>query len=200
MPLVGGFTHLNHPHRLSRPRCSEPVQISSLTLGSISFSFLGEPERYLGQLIPRQGKLTMLSLTIQRASSHLTLTFFMLATRGRSVAKITQHCNLHLECTGEIKATLNIEVLRADAGEARQIWSSAGSQGRGKTGDPGENPPTSGIVRNDSHMRKSGGDPAGNRIRFALVGGEQSNHYTSAAPSPLGNVNPTLGRTDKGCS
>ncbi|KAJ8877914.1 hypothetical protein PR048_022373 [Dryococelus australis] len=53
----------------------------------------------------------------------------------------------------------------------------------GKTEDPRENLPTSGIVRHDSHMRKSGSDPAGNRIRFALVGGEQSGHYATAAPS-----------------
>ncbi|KAJ8898114.1 hypothetical protein PR048_003474 [Dryococelus australis] len=38
-------------------------------------------------------------------------------------------------------AVLDIEVLRAEEGE---------------TGDPRENPPTSGIVRHDSHMRKSG--------------------------------------------
>ncbi|KAJ8881402.1 hypothetical protein PR048_017883 [Dryococelus australis] len=30
----------------------------------------------------------------------------------------------------------------------------------GETGDPRENPPTSGIVRHDSHLRKSGSDPA----------------------------------------
>ncbi|KAJ8888477.1 hypothetical protein PR048_007967 [Dryococelus australis] len=40
-----------------------------------------------------------------------------------------------------------------------------------------ENPPTSGVVRNDSHVRKSGRDPAGNRNRFALVGGDESDHY-----------------------
>ncbi|KAJ8874823.1 hypothetical protein PR048_022712 [Dryococelus australis] len=52
----------------------------------------------------------------------------------------------------------------------------------GGTGDPRENPPTRGTVRHDSQMRKSGGDPAGNRAWFALVGGEQPNHCTTAAP------------------
>ncbi|KAJ8890574.1 hypothetical protein PR048_010083 [Dryococelus australis] len=61
----------------------------------------------------------------------------------------------------EIWAALNIQVLRTGTGEA------------------------SGIVRHDSHMRKSGDDPAGNRTRFALVEGEQSNHYTTAAPSNI---------------
>ncbi|KAJ8878790.1 hypothetical protein PR048_019376 [Dryococelus australis] len=43
----------------------------------------------------------------------------------------------------------------------------------GKGGYPRENPPTSGIVRHDSLMRKSGRGPAGDRTRFDLVGGEQ---------------------------
>ncbi|KAJ8896823.1 hypothetical protein PR048_002169 [Dryococelus australis] len=43
----------------------------------------------------------------------------------------------------------------------------------GETGDPRENPPISGIIRTDSHMRKSGSDPERNRTRFALVGGEE---------------------------
>ncbi|KAJ8894367.1 hypothetical protein PR048_007018 [Dryococelus australis] len=46
----------------------------------------------------------------------------------------------------------------------------------GKTGDPRENPLTSGIVRYDSHVWKSKSNPAGNRIMFALVGGTQEFH------------------------
>ncbi|KAJ8882339.1 hypothetical protein PR048_014141 [Dryococelus australis] len=52
----------------------------------------------------------------------------------------------------------------ADEGEMRFEWSSVGMQGRGKTGDPRENPPTS-IVRHDSHMRKSASDPSGIKPR-----------------------------------
>ncbi|KAJ8874938.1 hypothetical protein PR048_022828 [Dryococelus australis] len=37
---------------------------------------------------------------------------------------------------------------------------------RGATGVPRENPPTSGIVRHDFQVRKSGSDPAGNRTRL----------------------------------
>ncbi|KAJ8888761.1 hypothetical protein PR048_008253 [Dryococelus australis] len=37
----------------------------------------------------------------------------------------------------------------------------------GGTGDPRENPPSSGNVRHDSHMRKSGRNPTGYRTRFA---------------------------------
>ncbi|KAJ8875314.1 hypothetical protein PR048_023209 [Dryococelus australis] len=47
--------------------------------------------------------------------------------------------------------------------------------------DPRENPPTNGIVRHDSYMRRSG-DPAGDRARFALVGGRRANRSATAAP------------------
>ncbi|KAJ8872796.1 hypothetical protein PR048_026412 [Dryococelus australis] len=57
-------------------------------------------------------------------------------------------------------------------------------KGGGKREIPQENPPTSGIVPHDSHMRKSGGNPDGNRIRFALVGGEYSDHNTTASSNP----------------
>ncbi|KAJ8870404.1 hypothetical protein PR048_029425 [Dryococelus australis] len=50
-------------------------------------------------------------------------------------------------------------VLRGDGDEGRRGWSSAGMKGRGEMGDPRENPPTSSIVRHDSHMRGSGDDP-----------------------------------------
>ncbi|KAJ8869059.1 hypothetical protein PR048_030620 [Dryococelus australis] len=55
------------------------------------------------------------------------------------------------------------------------------AQRRNVTGDPRENRPSNGIDSHDSHMLKSGGDPAGNRTRFAMVGGEQSNHYSTPA-------------------
>ncbi|KAJ8897822.1 hypothetical protein PR048_003175 [Dryococelus australis] len=51
-----------------------------------------------------------------------------------------------------------------------------------ETGNHRENPPTSNIVQHDSHMRKSGSDPAGKRTRFVLVGGKQANRSASAAP------------------
>ncbi|KAJ8870092.1 hypothetical protein PR048_029103 [Dryococelus australis] len=60
-------------------------------------------------------------------------------------------------------AALNSEVLRADE-------------------DRREYPPTSGVVRHDSHVRKFGNDPAGNQTQFAYVGGEQSNRSATTAP------------------
>ncbi|KAJ8874310.1 hypothetical protein PR048_025156 [Dryococelus australis] len=44
----------------------------------------------------------------------------------------------------------------------------------GGTGDRRENPPTSGIVRHDSQVRKSRTDPAGNLTRFVPVGNMKS--------------------------
>ncbi|KAJ8896688.1 hypothetical protein PR048_002033 [Dryococelus australis] len=61
----------------------------------------------------------------------------------------------------EIWAALNVEASRADECELRM-------QGRG-TGDLQGNPPSSSVVQRDSHIRKCGGGPAGNRIWFALV-------------------------------
>ncbi|KAJ8894980.1 hypothetical protein PR048_000288 [Dryococelus australis] len=45
-----------------------------------------------------------------------------------------------------------------------------GMKGRGETGDPRENPPTNGIVRHDSHLRKSG-DAAGQRASYLIEPG-----------------------------
>ncbi|KAJ8869184.1 hypothetical protein PR048_030754 [Dryococelus australis] len=45
-------------------------------------------------------------------------------------------------------------------------------KGEGEMGEPRENPRTSGIVRHDSQVRKSRGDPSENRTRFVLVWGE----------------------------
>ncbi|KAJ8873695.1 hypothetical protein PR048_024527 [Dryococelus australis] len=53
----------------------------------------------------------------------------------------------------------------------------------GETGDPREDPSTRGIVRHDSHLRKSG-DPAGDQTRFALVVGEQANRSATMPPPP----------------
>ncbi|KAJ8895361.1 hypothetical protein PR048_000693 [Dryococelus australis] len=63
------------------------------------------------------------------------------------------------------------------------VWRSAGMQrGGGGTGVPRDNPPTGGIVRHESRVRRFGPDPAGNRTRFALVGVELSGHHTTVSP------------------
>ncbi|KAJ8871794.1 hypothetical protein PR048_028134 [Dryococelus australis] len=61
------------------------------------------------------------------------------------------------------------------------------NESAGKTGDPRENPLTSGIIRHDSHMRKSGSGPAGDLTGFTLVGGEQAIRSVTAAPALLKN-------------
>ncbi|KAJ8867060.1 hypothetical protein PR048_032922 [Dryococelus australis] len=57
--------------------------------------------------------------------------------------------------SGEIWATLNIGVLRADEGEARRVWSSTEMQGWGKLGITEKTSPTNGFIRHYSHMQKS---------------------------------------------
>ncbi|KAJ8874041.1 hypothetical protein PR048_024881 [Dryococelus australis] len=46
----------------------------------------------------------------------------------------------------------------------------------GETGVPRESPPASGIAQHDSHMRRSGSEPAGDRTRTTIVGGERPHH------------------------
>ncbi|KAJ8894549.1 hypothetical protein PR048_007206 [Dryococelus australis] len=67
-----------------------------------------------------------------------------------------------VEWNGNIWAASNVGVVRADEDEVRWGWEQRRNAKAGETGDPRENPPTSGIVRHDSHLRKSaverGGD------------------------------------------
>ncbi|KAJ8890124.1 hypothetical protein PR048_009631 [Dryococelus australis] len=53
--------------------------------------------------------------------------------------------------------------------------------GRGKREIPEKGPPTNGIVRHDSPLRKSGSEPAGDRTRFVLVLSGQSNRSATVA-------------------
>ncbi|KAJ8893758.1 hypothetical protein PR048_006358 [Dryococelus australis] len=59
----------------------------------------------------------------------------------------------------------------------------------GDTGEPREYPPTRGIIRPVSHLRKCGSHPTGDGTRFALVGGEQSNLSANATPGALASTN-----------
>ncbi|KAJ8875266.1 hypothetical protein PR048_023161 [Dryococelus australis] len=82
-----------------------------------------------------------------------------------------------MRASKEIWAARNSDVLRVvevSTGHSRNEWAE-------ETGDPRETPPINGIVRHDSHLRKSS-DPAGDSTRFALVGGEQANRSATAAP------------------
>ncbi|KAJ8870497.1 hypothetical protein PR048_029520, partial [Dryococelus australis] len=71
--------------------------------------------------------------------------------------------------------------LRSVSGQIRRRNAKAG-----KMGGPRENPPTSAILRHESHVQKSGSGPAENRARFALVAGEWSDHFSTATPSMMG--------------
>ncbi|KAJ8869790.1 hypothetical protein PR048_028798 [Dryococelus australis] len=74
------------------------------------------------------------------------------------------------------------ENLSAYGFREKRVWSDARMRGPEEMGDPCENPPINGIVRSDSHVRKSGSDPAGNRTRFAMVW--QASNLTTTPPRP----------------
>ncbi|KAJ8866037.1 hypothetical protein PR048_033561 [Dryococelus australis] len=80
------------------------------------------------------------------------------------------------------------EVLAADESGIKREWSSAGIPGTGETGDRLENPPTSGIVRRDSHSRESRSYRVRDRTRFAMAGGEGLGAFVfvGGAIRPLG--------------
>ncbi|KAJ8877359.1 hypothetical protein PR048_021813 [Dryococelus australis] len=86
-----------------------------------------------------------------------------------------------MEWNGEILAALNTEILRVDEGEVRWVWSSVGMQGRRKreisekTRKPAASSGTSPTCKNP------GATPPGIEPNATQVGGEQSNHYTTAA-------------------
>ncbi|KAJ8870992.1 hypothetical protein PR048_027295 [Dryococelus australis] len=63
---------------------------------------------------------------------------------------------------------LHIEILKADEGETSENAAAPECKGGGETGGPRGNPPTNGIVRHDSHLRKSEGDPAGSGTLYTL--------------------------------
>ncbi|KAJ8888802.1 hypothetical protein PR048_008294 [Dryococelus australis] len=75
-------------------------------------------------------------------------------------------------------------------------------EGAGEKGDPRENPPTSGNVRHDSHMRKSNSDqPIMNAVKYRVVTGviwtnmTMVRYYTDANRTGVLAVAPTYGHT-----
>ncbi|KAJ8867681.1 hypothetical protein PR048_031484 [Dryococelus australis] len=93
------------------------------------------------------------------------------------------------EVSEDIGAILNIKVLKANKGEA-----SAGMKRQCKREIPEKNPPTSGIVRHDSDMRKSGSNPAENRTRLVwfsnLISTGNSNPSSRALADSIDMLTP----------
>ncbi|KAJ8878003.1 hypothetical protein PR048_022466 [Dryococelus australis] len=85
----------------------------------------------------------------------------------------------------EVWVALNNGLSITGESEATWIWSRTGAQGWRKTGDPRENPLTSGVVRHNLHLRKPRVIPPGIETLLALVGGECSSHFSTAAPKDL---------------
>ncbi|KAJ8869150.1 hypothetical protein PR048_030718 [Dryococelus australis] len=86
---------------------------------------------------------------------------------------------LHSNLISPSSALKTPEVLEVDESELRCEWSSAGMQRREKSNIPEKNP----TDKHDSHLRRSGRDPAGDRTRFALFW--NANSLTAELPRPL---------------
>ncbi|KAJ8875968.1 hypothetical protein PR048_023876 [Dryococelus australis] len=101
-----------------------------------------------------------------------TLSEMVLPSGLRVEITFSDLTNVTKDTPKRIGQLFNIErVKRGERGAAAEY---KGTEG---TGDPRENPPTGSIIRHDSYMRKSWGDP-----RRESTAGEWSNQYTTAAP------------------
>ncbi|KAJ8873654.1 hypothetical protein PR048_024479 [Dryococelus australis] len=217
-PPTNGIVRARFPHAKIRKEGVEEVRTSSS-------SFVLSPElragRHLAELalpvVHAVGQVEVWNLDGQVALGLLQKYQHVLVRedpcpwlererRNLESSEIFAHKCVILGCWsvegGEIWVSLNVEVLRADEGDANEeIWAArnsevlradagdrseygAGLKGRWETGGPRENPPTNAIVRHDSHMRKSG-DPAGDWARFALVGGERANRSATVAAKKI---------------
>ncbi|KAJ8892204.1 hypothetical protein PR048_004784 [Dryococelus australis] len=127
-PLISALlhTHLNHPHRLSRPRSQyvvfHRIEPTNLTAKSPLCS-------------SKADFCAIFKLIIILSAEQLV------TARDNNILYITVRF-------GRADRVIEVNV------ERRR------NEGAGETGDLGENPPTNGIVRHDSHFRKSS-DPAG---------------------------------------
>ncbi|KAJ8879799.1 hypothetical protein PR048_020407 [Dryococelus australis] len=83
----------------------------------------------------------------------------------------------------EIWTALNIEVLRADDLAIEASMEQRRNEGAGETGDIRENSPTNGIVRHDSHMRKSGVNRPGMEPELPCW---EASRLTAQSPWPHG--------------
>ncbi|KAJ8867927.1 hypothetical protein PR048_031736 [Dryococelus australis] len=78
------------------------------------------------------------------------------ANHKKATSCITYYVMLRRECSGDMWAALNIEILRADEGEARWIWNNAGMQGRRKREIPDETCRTEENLNQDSRLGSTG--------------------------------------------
>ncbi|KAJ8872085.1 hypothetical protein PR048_025686 [Dryococelus australis] len=93
-------------------------------------------------------------------------------------SRATHHHTIHLHAERQHSSVISINTISSSSSSSSgppeflgTLVASSWNERVGETGDPRGNPPTSGIVRHDHHMRKSESDPTGNRTRLALVGG-----------------------------
>ncbi|KAJ8871863.1 hypothetical protein PR048_028203 [Dryococelus australis] len=152
------FTKL-HPHRLLEPLFLRVAQISSLDLRTTNFNvgwrlaMLAAGSRYCTVLRRERGVGGVAGAELQAGRAFPRPGALVPQPSLPYIHHYRNKVYIKLK-TRKIEYTLNLN---------RRVWSSAGMKGRGKKGDPREIPPTSGIVQHDSHVRKYGNDPAGDR-------------------------------------
>ncbi|KAJ8884326.1 hypothetical protein PR048_016183, partial [Dryococelus australis] len=133
-------------------------------------TLLGKVKEAVGIAERRMEGARVCEAELVASSSHQTA-----LGRARSTARLSSNTP-----DGSLPVIDRLSRLRVVSTARRRVWSSAGTQGWGEdTGDPRENPPTSGIVWHDSRLLISSSDPTGNR---AVVAGEFSSHCPTVAP------------------
>ncbi|KAJ8867611.1 hypothetical protein PR048_031414 [Dryococelus australis] len=141
-PFILALLHiyLSHPHRLSKPRCT------------------------VRPLAPHQGKPGSIPGRFTPGFSQVGITIPLVGafSRGSSACVLVSPVSLPrlLTLDAQLQLTLNNEVLRANEGEMRRGWSSAGMQGRHQRHRPSRLPAR---------------DAAGDLTRFATAGVQQAN-------------------------
>ncbi|KAJ8869871.1 hypothetical protein PR048_028880 [Dryococelus australis] len=129
--------------------------------------------------------LSRLYLRKQRNTASLGIrTWNLLPENSSVVASAMDVSNEPKHTSGYLFCCTSRQLLHTtslDTGVSEEIWAALNSEvnmeqrrngGAGETGDPRENPPTSGVVRHDSHMRKSGSGPVGRLSPCARMASE----------------------------
>ncbi|KAJ8892671.1 hypothetical protein PR048_005252 [Dryococelus australis] len=155
-------THLNHPHRLSRPRANVPPHFLHAfsrdfplnSSGCVKGCLLTSDDIRTGKEDPTRytdkAKYKNLGCICERAASLLVLGTTLSPADGTPSVKEMGGGG----CRWEPSPTVSTEQRR--------------NERVGETVILRENPPTSGNVRHDSHLQKYGSDPAGDRMSTAF--------------------------------
>ncbi|KAJ8869900.1 hypothetical protein PR048_028909 [Dryococelus australis] len=174
-----------HPHRLFKSSMLRAAQTSAVTLENNIAAIEGarvNTKRTSSFTLPlapspRRGRQDFITEILKRrvadimTARQFSVLHIEATRRAMSVLASPLANPVHINEMRNAKMNSSINVIGVGV-EWRDLRRNARA---GETGDPRENPPTNAIVRHDSHIRKSGCDPAGNRAGL-------SDPYITAAP------------------